>query len=133
MTIIGNYFEANGNSVGVFSPYGHTTIDTNHFWAFYGHGWKMNRHQGQVVSGKAHVIVDSTSVQLRNNRYHGDAVLVFGLSGRNSVDALPVVAEEVDLTHGAAVPDSSGIGVYVYDAESGRFALRPFSIPPSTE
>ena len=130
VAIVGNYFEANGNSIGVFSPYGKTTIDTNHLWGFYGHGWNINRHKDQVVSDQAHIIVDSRDVQLRNSRYSGEAVLVFGLDGRNSFDTVPVVAEGVTLAEGMKAADSGGLGAYVYDADQGIFEFREFPIPP---
>lgn len=63
--ITGNYFEANGNHVGVFTPYGEVTIDTNLFWGSYGHGWRRNPY-----SDDANVVLAGTrKVQLRNNKY----------------------------------------------------------------
>ena len=133
VAVIGNYFEANGNSIGVLSPFGHTTIDTNHFWGFYGHGWQINHYNDTVVSDKAHVIVNSQGVQMRNNRYSGAPVIVFGLSGKNSFDTVPIVAEGVKLADGMKVADSGGLGAYVYDAASGSFELKEFYIPPEDE
>jgi hypothetical protein len=134
VAIVGNYFEANGNSIGIFSPFGNTTVDTNHFWGFYGHGWKMNRYGGQVVSGQAHVIVSSKNVQLRNNRYgSGRGIMVFGLSGKNVFDAPPMIAEGVKLPRGTKVADSGGLGAYVCDADTGHFVFREFHLPTEDE
>jgi len=57
-----------GNSIRVLTPFWSTTIDTNVFLSFYGHGWNMNRHRNQVVSDKAHIVIDARDVQLRNNK-----------------------------------------------------------------
>ena len=130
VTIVGNYFEMVGNSIGVISPYGNTTIDTNVFLYFYEYGWKLNSYRGQVVSDKAHIIVDSPGVQLRNNKYYGEAIMAFGLGGGGSFDHRPIVAEGVKFPDGMKVADSGGLGAYVYDADTGSFELKEFSIPP---
>jgi len=122
VTIIGNYFEANGNDVGVLTRFSNTTIDTNHFWGFYGNGWNTNSIHDTIVSDKAHIIIDSQDVRIRGNKYFGgDAILVFGLSGANSFDALPVVAEGVQLQDGLKAGDSNGTGLYLYEAGTGKF------------
>ena len=127
VAILGNYFEANGNSIGIFSPFGNTTVDTNHFWGFYGHGWKMNRHGDQVVSDKSHIVVSSKNVQLRNNRYgKGQGILVFELSGKNTFDDLALIANGVTFPHGTKVADSGGLGAYVYSTDTGKFVFREF-------
>jgi hypothetical protein len=129
VAVVGNYFEANGNSIGILSPFGSTTVDTNHFWGFYGHGWKMNRRGDQVLSDKAHIIVESKNVQLRNNRYgKGRGILVFGLSGRNVFDARPSVGQGAKLPGGTKAADSGGLGAYVYDADAGSFAFQQFRL-----
>ena len=66
--ITGNYFEANGNDIGVMTPW-ETTIDTNFFWGSYGHGWRVNPY-----SNSAHIVVSGArSLKLRNNLYAGVA------------------------------------------------------------
>lgn len=128
VTITGNYFEANGNSIGILSPFGNTTVDTNHFWGFYGHGWKMNRRGGQVVSDTAHLVIASKNVQLRNNRYgKGPATLVFGLSGKNRFDARPAAAEGGTIADGTAIADDGGLGAWIYDKDAGTFRFRRFA------
>jgi len=129
VTIIGNYFEMVGNSIGVFTRYWSTTIDTNAFLSFYGHGWNMNKHRGQVVADKAHVIIDAPDVQLRNNKYYGDRILLFGTGGKTSFDARPMVAGGASLSDGMKVADSGGLGAYVYYESTGSFSYREFSIP----
>ena len=63
--ITGNYFEANGNSIGVMTPW-QTTIDTNLFWGSYGYDWQMTPY-----SDSAHIVLaNARSVQLRNNQYN---------------------------------------------------------------
>ena len=134
VTIVGNYFEMVGNSIGVLSPYGNTIIDGNHFWGGYGHGWNLNKHKGQIVSDKGHVVVSSPGVQMRNNRYGGATpILVFGLSGANCFDALPVAAEGVILADGTRVGDSSGLGAYVYDASNRKFEFQQYVVPTQQE
>lgn len=69
--ISGNYFEGNGNGIGVFTPYGEVTIDTNFFWGSYGHSWMRNPY-----SDDGHVVLAGTKkVQLRNNNYAGVTAL----------------------------------------------------------
>ncbi len=134
VAIVGNYFEANGNSIGVLSPFGNTTVDTNVIHGFYGHGWKRNRFRGQLVSDKAHVIVSSRNVQLRNNRYgQGQAVMVFGVSGKSTFDAQPAMAEGVKLKHGTKVADAGGLGAYVYNGKTGEFVFREFLLPGDSQ
>jgi len=63
--ISGNYFEANGNSIGVNTPYASTTIDTNFFWGKYGDQWHRND-----FSDNFHIVLTQLKrVQLRNNHY----------------------------------------------------------------
>lgn len=134
VAIVGNYFEANGNGIGILSPFGNTTVDTCNFWGFYGHGWKMNRHGGQVVSDKAHIILSSKNVHLRNNRYaKGASILIFGMSGKNIFDARPVVAEGVELPHGTKAADGGGLGAYLYQADTGNFVYRELQLPTEEE
>ena len=129
VAILGNYFEANGNSIGVLSRFGNTTIDTNHFWSSYGHGWDRNRLDGQVVSDRAHIIVSSKNVQLRNNRYGKlQSNLIFGLSGKNAFDTRPRVADGVELPDGTRVASSGGLGTYLYDPETGQFSLHEYEL-----
>ncbi len=64
--ISGNYFEANGNDIGVMTPW-QTTIDTNLFWGYYGHGWRQT-----PFADNAHIIVGGCQdLRLRNNLYAG--------------------------------------------------------------
>ncbi|MDA0838795.1 MAG: right-handed parallel beta-helix repeat-containing protein [Planctomycetota bacterium] len=129
VTIIGNYFEVVGNSIGVLTPYWSTTIDTNAFMSFYGHGWNMNKHGGKVVADKAHIVIAAPDVQLRNNKYYGQGILLFGTRGKTTFDAKPMIAEGVTLADGMKVADSGGLGAYVYYASTGGFAYREFAIP----
>lgn len=129
VTIIGNYFEMVGNSIGVLTPFWSTTIDTNAFMSFYGHGWNMNKHGGKVVADKAHIVIAAPDVQLRNNKYYGQGILLFGTRGKTTFDAKPMIAEGVTLSDGMKVADSGGLGAYVYYASTGGFAYREFSIP----
>ncbi len=133
VAIVNNYFEMVGNSVGALSPYGNTTIECNHFWGKgYGHGWKMNRVRDELVSDRGHVVVNTSGVQLRNNRYNGaPPILVFGLGGQNSFDAQPVVAAKHTLDAGTMVADSSGFGAYVFDARGTQFVHRAWQLAPA--
>ena len=134
VSIVNCYFEMVGNSIGILSSYGNTTVDTCHMWGGYGHGWNINKHGGQVVADKAHIVVDSPNVQLRNNRYSGAApILLFGLGGKNSFDDLPVVAEGAKLADDAKAADSAGLGAYVYDAARKQFAYREWNIMTKVE
>lgn len=62
--IAGNYFEANGNHIGVHTIW-QTTIDTNLFWGFYGHGWRRN----EFSDNAAIVVRGARRLRLRNNHY----------------------------------------------------------------
>jgi hypothetical protein len=129
VAIVGNYFEMVGNSIGVLSKYGNTTIDTNVFLSFYGYGWNMNKHSGQVVSDQAHIIVDSPGVQLRNNRYYGTPIMAFGLSGKSSFDEMPIVATGANIADGAKAADSGGLGAYVYYEDTDAFEFKDYTVP----
>ena len=133
VTIIGNYFEMVGNSIGVLTPYWSTTIDTNAFMSFYGYGWNMNKHGDKVVSDQAHIILDSPDVQLRNNKYYGDGVMLFRLAGKTVLDTPPMIAEGVKFPPGAKVADAGGLGAYVYYADTGNFVFREFHVPSEDE
>ena len=133
VTIVGNYFEMVGNGIGVLTPYWSTTIEGNAFLAFYGHGWNINKHRGQVVADKAHVVIDAPDVQLRNNKYYGNGVLLFGLGAKTVLDTLPAVAEGVKFPPGAKVADAGGLGAYVYYADTGNFVFREFHVPSEDE
>ncbi len=62
--LTGNYFEGNGTSIGVYTPW-EVTIDTNLFWGYYGHGWRHSR-----FPDNAHIVVSGCQrLHLRNNRY----------------------------------------------------------------
>ena len=62
--LAGNYFEANGTSIGIYTQW-EVTVDTNLFWGYYGHGW---RHS--PFADNAHIVVSGCqSLHLRNNRY----------------------------------------------------------------
>ena len=133
VAIVGNYFEANGNSIGILALWG-TTVDTNHFQGSYGQGWNMNRVRGQVVSDKAHIIVASKKVQLRNNNYAASQpIMVFRLSGKNVFDARPITAQGVKLPPGTKIADAGGLGVYVYNTDTGDFVFREFHLPTEDE
>ena len=140
VVITGCYFEADGNSVGVFSKYGKTTIDTCHFWGAFGtprhgHGTivkgKEHEFYGDVsVVNKAHLVINSTDVVLRNNNYRQvKPMMVFGLRGRNSFDTTPLPAEGVEFADGFRVGDSYGMGVYVYDGRKKAFEFRDAFLP----
>lgn len=60
----GCYFEANGNHLGVMTPW-QTTIDTNLFWGFYGHGWRNS----DFPSNACVVVRGAKRLQMRNNHY----------------------------------------------------------------
>jgi len=71
---------------------------------------------------------------MRNNRYGwATPILVFGLSGANCFDALPVAAEGVILAGGTRVGDSSGLGAYVYDASNRKFEFQQYVVPTQQE
>ena len=137
VTIVGNYFEANANHIGVETPYGYTTIDTNFFGAVSWSNREYNRIGDTVVSGVAHIVVNSQNVLARANRYYtrGDslAILVFGLSGKNVFDVLPAVAEDAKLADGFKAGTADGLGAYVYDAVAGKFEMRAFSFRTEQE
>ena len=87
----------------------------------------MNRNGDLVVSDKAHIVVSSKNVQLRNNRYgKGQGILVFELSGKNTFDDLALIANGVTFPHGTKVADSGGLGAYVYSTDTGKFVFREF-------
>ena len=83
--ISGNYFEANGNSVGVFTPYGDVTIDTNLFYGTYGHAWQRNRFSDQAQV----VLANTKQVQLRNNHYARTTALFRRKRGQNLWEYVP--------------------------------------------
>jgi hypothetical protein len=60
----GCYFEANGNHLGVMTPW-QTTIDTNLFWGFYGHGWRRSDYPANACV----VVRGAKRLQMRNNHY----------------------------------------------------------------
>lgn len=62
--VAGCYFEANGNHLGLMSPW-ETTIDTNLFWGYYGHGWRRNDFSDNACV----VIQGAKRLQMRNNKY----------------------------------------------------------------
>lgn len=62
--VTGCYFEANGNHLGVMTPW-ETTIDTNLFWGYYGHGWRRNDFSDNACV----VIRGAKRLQMRNNKY----------------------------------------------------------------
>lgn len=62
--ITGCYFEANGNHLGVMTPW-QTTIDTNLFWGYYGHAWRRNEFSDNACV----VIRGAKELQMRNNHY----------------------------------------------------------------
>ncbi|MEA3399901.1 MAG: right-handed parallel beta-helix repeat-containing protein [Armatimonadota bacterium] len=62
--IAGSYFEANGNHIGVRTPW-QTTIDTNLFWGYYGHGWRRNDFSDNACI----VVQGARRLRLRNNHY----------------------------------------------------------------
>ena len=129
--IVGNYFEANSNDVGIFTPHGTTTLDTN--WM---HGsrrnWKNNVVRGQNVSNIARIVADCGSkVITRGNRYHcGDGVvlLVFGeMRTGSSFDVIPSVAKGITLNDNHMVAASDQLGAYVYDASRGEYIFKAFA------
>ncbi|MFO7947917.1 MAG: right-handed parallel beta-helix repeat-containing protein [Armatimonadota bacterium] len=63
--VTGNYFEANGNGIGVFTHW-RTTIDTNFFWGYYGHSWRQTPY-----ADDAHIVIGGQNIglRLRNNQY----------------------------------------------------------------
>ncbi len=62
--VAGCYFEANGNHIGVMTPW-QTTIDTNLFWGYYGHGWRSS----DFPSNACVVVRGAKRLQMRNNHY----------------------------------------------------------------
>lgn len=62
--VTGCYFEANGNHLGVMTPW-ETTIDTNLFWGYYGHGWRRDDFSDNACV----VIRGAKRLQMRNNKY----------------------------------------------------------------
>lgn len=135
--ITGNYFEANANNVGVLTPFGNTTIDTNHFWGVSGGAdWKENNVvNDQVVSRKAHVVLRTPNVHLRGNNYSagGIPILVFSIGDRSSFDAQPTAAEGADLPDGLTVLASNAPGAYVHDALARQFTFRRFALATEDE
>ncbi len=119
-TISGTYFEANGNSIYITAPAGHTTVDTCHFWRFYPAEWNIAEYEG-----KGHVVIKGTkNVQLRNNRYgKGTPIFLAGsLRGdRNRFDAHPEVAEKADLSEPLRIAADGGLSFYEFDADAGTF------------
>ena len=133
VTIIGNYFEMVGNSIGVLTPFWSTTVEGNAFMSFYKNGWNMNKHGGQVVADRAHIVIDAPDVQLRNNKYYGNGVMLFRLAGKTVLDTPPLIAEGVKLQHGTKAADAGGLGAYVYYADTGNFVFREFHLPSEDE
>ncbi len=64
--VTGCYFEANGNHLGVMTPW-QTTIDTNLFWGYYGHGWRRSDFPANACV----VVRGAKRLQMRNNHYAG--------------------------------------------------------------
>ncbi|NLO04503.1 MAG: hypothetical protein GX131_01600 [candidate division WS1 bacterium] len=62
--VAGCYFEANGNHLGVMTEW-ETTIDTNLFWGYYGHGWRRNEFSDNACI----VVRGANRLQMRNNKY----------------------------------------------------------------
>jgi tetratricopeptide (TPR) repeat protein len=93
----------------------------------------MNKHRDQVVADKAHIVIDAPDVQLRNNKYYGNGVLLFGLAGKTVLDTAPTIAEGVKFPPGAKVADAGGLGAYVYYADTGNFVFREFHLPGEDE
>lgn len=62
--VTGCYFENNGNHLGVMTEW-ETTIDTNLFWGYYGHGWR----RGDFSDNACVVVRGAKNLQMRNNRY----------------------------------------------------------------
>jgi len=62
--VTGCYFEANGNHLGVMTPW-ETTIDTNLFWGYYGHAWRRDDFSDNACV----VIRGAKRLQMRNNKY----------------------------------------------------------------
>ncbi|MFO8082443.1 MAG: hypothetical protein R6V07_19360, partial [Armatimonadota bacterium] len=60
----GCYFEANGNHLGVMTPW-EVTVDTNLFWGYYGHAWRRDDFSDNACV----VIRGAEELQMRNNRY----------------------------------------------------------------
>ena len=83
--ISGNYFEANGNGVGVNTPNGEVTIDTNLFYGIYGHGWQRNPFSDQAQI----VLAGAKKVQLRNNHYARTTALFRRKRGGNLWEYVP--------------------------------------------
>ena len=130
-TIIGCYFEANANHIGIFTPYGYTTIDTNFFG---GVSWRKrayNKVKDTVVSGIAHIVISSQNVVARSNRYYtrkgNPAILVFGLKGKNVFDSCPQVGKETILSDNFKAASANGTGAYVYNALKRKFEAREFA------
>lgn len=120
VVVTGGYFEANGNSIGIETPFGHTTVDTCFFWGTYPAKWNIVPH-----AGKGHIVINGTrNVQLRNNRYgKGDGILITGqLDGSlNRFDTSPVVYEGVSLPDSLYVASDDGLTYYDYDPKAHSF------------
>ena len=93
----------------------------------------MNKHGDKVVSDQAHIILDSPDVQLRNNKYYGNGVMLFRLAGKTVLDTPPMIAEGVKFPPGTKVADAGGLGAYVYYADTGNFVFREFHVPSEDE
>ena len=131
VSVVGNYFEANANDVGIFTPYGATTLDTNFMWGSR-RTHKKNVVRGQVVSNIARIVADCRSrVIARGNRYHcgdGVVILLFGeMRTGTSFDVIPSVAKGITLNNHHMIAASDKPGAYVYDASSGEYIFKAFA------
>ena len=74
---------------------------------------EQGQPRGPVVSDPPHITLDSPDVQLRNNRYYGNGVMLFRLAGKTVLDTPPMIAEGVKFPPGAKVADAGGLGADV--------------------
>jgi hypothetical protein len=97
--ITGNYFEANGTSIGVMTLWP-TTIDTNFFEGYYGHGWRRTPfadHAHIVVTGARHL-------RLRNNTYNGMQAWFRRKAGEQRWEYLPQAEGPIGVSEHKPVP-----------------------------
>ena len=107
--ITGNYFEANGNAIGVLTPYDNTTIDTNFFWDSYGYGWQRNPY-----SDNAHIVLGRINrVQLRNNHYREVTAWVRRQEGATRWEYVPRQGTEVPVQEPGYVYEERPCGILI--------------------
>lgn len=122
-----NYFEANGNHIGLFKNR-NMTVSSNFFYNSYGHGWDMNIYRGVVISDKAHVYIEGgVDHLLTNNKYSYSAanpispIMIYGTDSITLDTKTPTNHPVLNFAHGVKFPLSEKNGYIVWDEYTDEF------------